>query len=62
MFSQAMMIRPDNAEPERIISIALTTAPHYALRNVMSATGSWTAELPSRRSQLAWSRRCGHMH
>jgi len=33
------MIRPDNAELERIISIAIQTAPAYALRNVMSATG-----------------------
>lgn len=31
-----MPIRPDNRELEQVISIALTTAPAYALKNVMS--------------------------
>lgn len=33
------MIRPDNNELEMVISIALKTAPAYALRNVMGPTG-----------------------
>lgn len=33
------MIHPDNDELERVIGIALKTAPAYALRNVMSARG-----------------------
>lgn len=39
MFSCVMMIRPDNDELEQVIAIALTTAPMYALRNVMSPRG-----------------------
>lgn len=35
-----MMIRPDNDELESVISIALKTAPAYAIRNVMTATRS----------------------
>ncbi len=31
-----MMIRPDNDELETVISIALKTAPAYALRNAMN--------------------------
>jgi hypothetical protein len=34
-----MMIRPDNDELERVISIAIKTAPNYALRNAMSPRG-----------------------
>lgn len=34
-----MMIRPDTAELEAAISIALQTAPEYALRNAMSPRG-----------------------
>ncbi|WP_057884354.1 hypothetical protein [Tsuneonella troitsensis] len=34
-----MMIRPDNRELEQAISIALTTAPNYALRDAFSPTG-----------------------
>lgn len=34
-----MMIRPDTSELEQAISIALTTAPSYALRNAFSPTG-----------------------
>ena len=34
-----MTIRPDNRELEQVISIALQTAPAYALKNVMTATG-----------------------
>lgn len=33
------MIRPDNDELETVISIALKTAPDYALRGVMSERG-----------------------
>ena len=33
-----MMIRPDNDELRDVIAIALTTAPGYALRDVMTAT------------------------
>ncbi len=33
------MIRPENDELEMVISIALKTAPTYALRNVMTASG-----------------------
>lgn len=33
------MIRPDNDELEMVVSIALKTAPNYALRNVMTASG-----------------------
>lgn len=34
-----MMIRPDTAELETAISIALKTAPDYALRSAMSPRG-----------------------
>lgn len=34
-----MTIRPDNDELEAVISIALKTAPAYALRNAMNARG-----------------------
>lgn len=34
-----MMIRPDTSELEQAISIALITAPNYALRVAFSATG-----------------------
>ncbi len=33
------MIRPENDELEMVISIALKTAPKYALRNVMTGSG-----------------------
>lgn len=33
------MIRPDNDELKRVIGIAITTAPNYALRNAMSPRG-----------------------
>jgi hypothetical protein len=39
MFLWGMMIRPDNRELEQVISIALKTAPTYALRNVMTPRG-----------------------
>lgn len=34
-----VMIRPDTRELEQAISIALATAPNYALRNAFSPTG-----------------------
>lgn len=34
-----MLIRPDNSELETAISIALKTAPDYALRSAMSPRG-----------------------
>ncbi len=34
-----MMIRPDTDELERVISIAIKTAPEYALRSAMSPRG-----------------------
>lgn len=34
-----MMIRPDTAELEAAIAIALQTAPEYALRNAISPRG-----------------------
>jgi hypothetical protein len=40
-----MMIRPDNDELETVISIALKTAPAYALRNAMSARNKLDREI-----------------
>lgn len=34
-----MMIRPETAELEHVIGIAIKTAPDYALRSAMSARG-----------------------
>lgn len=39
-----MTIRPDNRELEQVISIALKTAPTYALRKTFSATGKFNRE------------------
>ncbi len=39
------MIRPDNRELEHVISIALMTAPDYALRNVMSDRGKMNRQI-----------------
>lgn len=45
MFSLGMTIRPDNRELEHVISIALKTAPDYALRNVMSDRGKMNRQI-----------------